>query len=74
MRAYEDFAREQGLEFNLIVNSERGGQESDELFYRETLQMVDTYLQGGRTTDPLVRAELVSVSQADRRRRPRPIR
>ncbi len=47
VRSYEDFAREQGLEFNLIVNSERGGQESDERFCRETLQMVDLYRQAG---------------------------
>ncbi|MHB8971659.1 MAG: hypothetical protein ACYC3X_22505 [Pirellulaceae bacterium] len=47
VRSYEDFAREQGLKFNLIVNSERGGQDADERFYRETLQMVDTYLQAG---------------------------
>ena len=47
VRAYEDFAREQGLAFNLIVNSERGGHESDERFCRETLQMVDLYRQAG---------------------------
>ena len=51
VRSYEDFAREQDLTFNLIVNSERGGQESDERFFRETLQMVDTYQRaGGRPT------------------------
>ena len=51
VRAYEDFARQQGLTFNLIVNSERGGQQSDDLFCRETLQMVDAYLKsGGRPT------------------------
>jgi len=39
------------LTFNLIVNSQRGGQESDERFFRETLQMVDTYRRaGGRPT------------------------
>jgi hypothetical protein len=47
VRSYEDFAREQGLTFNLIVNSQRGGQESDERFFRETLQMVDTYQRAG---------------------------
>jgi hypothetical protein len=47
VRSYEDFARENGLAFNLIVNSERGGKESDERFYRETLQMVDAYLRAG---------------------------
>ncbi len=51
VRSYEDFAREQGLTFNLIVNSERGGQESDERFFRDTVAMVDTYLRaGGRPT------------------------
>ena len=51
VRSYEDFAREQGLTFNLIVNSQRGGKESDERFFRETLQMVDTYQRaGGRPT------------------------
>ena len=51
VRSYEDFAREQGLTFNLIVNSQRGGQESDERFFRETLRMVDTYQRaGGRPT------------------------
>ena len=51
VRSYEDFAREQGLTFNLIVNSQRGGHESDERFFRETLRMVDTYRgAGGRPT------------------------
>jgi hypothetical protein len=44
VRSYEDFARERGLKFNLIVNSQRGGNTSDELFFRETLQMTDAYL------------------------------
>ena len=57
VRSYEDFARERGLEFNLIVNSERGGQESDERFYRETLQMVDIYRKaGGRPARWLVQS------------------
>ncbi len=47
VRSYEDFVRENGLTFNLIVNSERGGQESDERFFRETLRMVDLYRQAG---------------------------
>ena len=55
VRAYEDHCRTEGLEVNLIVNSERGGQASDERFCRETLQMVETYLQaGGRPTRWLV--------------------
>ncbi len=47
VRSYEGFARENSLAFNLIVNSEQGGQESDERFFRETLEMVDAYLQAG---------------------------
>ncbi len=51
VRSYEDFARQQGLTFNLIVNSERGGHESDERFFRDTLQMAETYQRaGGRPT------------------------
>lgn len=51
VRAYEDRCRAEGLEVNLIVNSERGGTQSDERFCRETLQMVDAYLKaGGRPT------------------------
>lgn len=51
VRGYEEFARQQGLEFNLIVNSERGGHESDERFHQDTLAMVDLYREaGGRPT------------------------
>jgi len=51
VRDYEDRCRDEGLEVNLIVNSERGGQQSDELFCRETLQMANTYFEaGGRPT------------------------
>jgi hypothetical protein len=47
VRAYEDFARAQGLQFNLIVNSERGGHASAETFYADTLKMVETYRKAG---------------------------
>lgn len=47
VRTYEDFVRQNGLSFNLIANSERGGHESDERFYKESLQMVDAYLKAG---------------------------
>ncbi|TAN35793.1 MAG: hypothetical protein EPN23_10350 [Verrucomicrobia bacterium] len=47
IRSYEEFAHEQKLTFNLTVNSARGGQESDELFYKDTLQMVAAYLKAG---------------------------
>lgn len=51
VRDYEDFARGQGLTFNLIVNSEQGGHESDELFFHNTLKMVEAYQgAGGRPT------------------------
>lgn len=57
VRAYEDRCRGEGLTVNLIVNSERGGQESDERFCRETLEMVDVYLQaGGRPTRWMVQS------------------
>ena len=51
VRSYEDFVRERGLKFNLIVNSQRGGSTSDELFFRETLQMTDAYLAAGGKPD-----------------------
>jgi hypothetical protein len=47
IRSYEEFARKQNLSFNLVVNSERGGGQSDQLFYEDTLKMVDTYLKAG---------------------------
>lgn len=47
VRAYEDRCHAEGLEVNLIVNSERGGNESDERFFRETLEMVETYKHAG---------------------------
>jgi hypothetical protein len=47
VRSYEDFARGRGLKFNLIANSEAGGKESDELFYTNTLKMIDAYLKAG---------------------------
>lgn len=51
IRAYEDFARSRGLEFNFIANSERGGQTSDRAFYERTLKMLDAYVAaGGRPT------------------------
>jgi hypothetical protein len=55
VRAYEDRARAEKLDVNLIVNCERGGMKSDEAFCRETLQMVNAYLAaGGRPTRWLV--------------------
>jgi hypothetical protein len=55
VRDYEDRCRAEGLEVNLIVNSERGGMKSDALFAEETLKMVDTYLKaGGKPTRFLV--------------------
>jgi hypothetical protein len=51
IRSYEDFCRSNGWEFNLIVNSEAGGKESDKRFYEDTLDMVARYQQaGGRPT------------------------
>ena len=47
VRDYEDYARRHNLSYNLIANSERGGNRSDELFYCDTLKMVDDYLNAG---------------------------
>jgi hypothetical protein len=43
VRDLEDFVRSQGLQFNLIVNTERGGQASNQMFYEDTLRMVKMY-------------------------------
>ena len=51
VRSYEDFARSRGLKFNLIANSEAGGKESDELFYTNTLKMIDAYVKAGGRPD-----------------------
>lgn len=51
VRNYEDRSRAEGLEVNLIVNSERGGRASDRLFAEETLKMVDVYLRAGGRPD-----------------------
>jgi hypothetical protein len=51
VRSYEDFARRRGLTFNLIANSEAGGKESDELFYNNTLKMIDAYIEAGGRPD-----------------------
>lgn len=49
VRDYEKFCRDNGWEFNLIVNSETGGKESDKRFFEETLDMVARYQKtGGR--------------------------
>ena len=57
VRAYGDFARSQGLELNLIVNSEAGGKTSDQAFHDGTLKMVETYLNaGGRPTRLIVQS------------------
>ena len=51
VRAYEDFCRENGLEFNLIINSEAGGKASDRLFFEKTLDMVSRYRKAGGKPD-----------------------
>ena len=57
VRAYEDFARSRGLEFNLIVNSEAGGQKSEQAFHERTLKMVDAYVAaGGKPTRYVVQS------------------
>ena len=51
VRDLEDFVRSQGLQFNLIVNSERGGQASNQMFYEDTLRMVKMYKAAGGRPD-----------------------
>ncbi|MHC4717198.1 MAG: hypothetical protein ACYS5V_09530, partial [Planctomycetota bacterium] len=47
VRAYEDFARSRGLEFNFIANSEAGGRTSGKAFHDRTLKMIDAYVAAG---------------------------
>ncbi len=57
VRTYEEFIRARGLQFNLIVNSEAGGKESDRAFSARTLKMLDMYLaSGGRPTRYIVQS------------------
>lgn len=57
VRTYEDFSHERELEFNLIINSEAGGKESDQAFHDRTLRMLDAYCRaGGRPTRYIVQS------------------
>ncbi len=47
IRELEDYVKSQGLEFNLIINTEAGARGSDERFCRETLQYLDAYRAAG---------------------------
>jgi len=51
IHSYEDFCRENNWEFNLIVNSEAGGKESDKRFLEDTLDMVARYRKAGGRPD-----------------------
>jgi hypothetical protein len=54
VREVEQLVQEQGLQFNLIVNSEAGGRKSDEEFYNDTLEYVDQYLKLGGHPNRLI--------------------
>ncbi len=57
VRALEDYAKSEGLQFNLIVNSEAGGKKSAKEFYERTLKMVDAYqAAGGKPTRYIVQS------------------
>lgn len=57
IRTYEEFSRSRNLEFNLIVNSSKGGKTSDKEFYERTLKMVDAYTRAnGRPTRYIVQS------------------
>ncbi|MFQ6133704.1 MAG: hypothetical protein ACE5R4_16805, partial [Armatimonadota bacterium] len=49
VRDLEAYIEGEGLEFNLICNSEAGGQESARAFYDRSLKFLDTYLEAGGT-------------------------
>jgi len=47
IRDLEEYVEGRGLQFNLIFNSERGGKESAERFYEETLKFIEVYQAAG---------------------------
>lgn len=49
VRELEEYVESERLEFNLIINSERAGNESDRAFYEETLKLLNTYRASGGT-------------------------
>jgi hypothetical protein len=51
VRDFERYARSEKLEFNLIVNCQDGGKDSDALFSRNTLTYVDLYRNAGGRPD-----------------------
>jgi hypothetical protein len=51
LRELEAYARAKGLAFDLIANTQKGGQTSDEAFARETLRYVRLYCEAGGTPD-----------------------
>jgi len=57
IRAYEDFAKSRGLEFNFIANSEVGGKASASQFRERTLKMIDAYVAaGGKPTRYIIQS------------------
>ncbi|MCL5269002.1 MAG: hypothetical protein M1457_00240 [bacterium] len=51
VREMEDYARSQGLQFNLIINCQDGGNTSDQAFYENTLKYLDLYRKAGGHPD-----------------------
>jgi hypothetical protein len=51
VRKFERYARSEKLEFNLIVNCQTGGKDSDALFSENTLAYVDLYRSSGGRPD-----------------------
>ncbi|MFQ5808830.1 MAG: hypothetical protein ACE5JM_04335, partial [Armatimonadota bacterium] len=49
IRDLEEYVEAEGVQFNLISNSEAGGKESAEAFYERSLKFLDTYLEAGGT-------------------------
>jgi hypothetical protein len=54
LKALQDFVRSRGMRFGLIYNSDRAGQTSDELFFRETLLAKAKFAQAGGDPDDII--------------------
>jgi len=51
LKALEDFVKSRGVKFGLIYNTQRGGESSDELFFKETMASLISYAEAGGNPD-----------------------
>ncbi|MFC1736471.1 hypothetical protein ACFL1X_10145 [Candidatus Hydrogenedentota bacterium] len=54
LRTLEDFVRDAGLNFNLIIISEDGGKMSEHMFYERCMALVDIYNKAGGAPERLM--------------------